>query len=268
MTPPGPLRFAYVGGEVTTRGVTLQLPIDTVRGFLPAGLELGAQSYTESGFHPVLLLFDDIRGVQPSALVPGITLFPGVDYHEHVVGIPFTYISNGSVTHRSTVPYCYMPKLYLDNFIPTAAGVLFWGFAKEFGWIGVRDGLYTVSNLAGRRLTSFLWDTSPSQQHPYQPLVNFPLFTPVRDMLTQPLISLLPFGLGPIFALANYERDFDGAGLKPLYTAVEVDVPYLPGYEQARYPATGWSTSIHEDRLGGYEFTASWRLSMPYPPPR
>jgi len=263
MTPSDRRRLPHVSGEAKVRGVTLALPVDLVSGFLPLGLELGPQEFTNPGLHPVILFFQDMLGAQVSSALPGTTLLPAVDYHEHCVIVPFTHISRGPFKPGDPGPYYFMPKLYLDNPAATAAGLFFWGFAKEFGWIRVSGGQYSVANVAGQPVTSFAWDMGRNEV--YRSMDVYPFFEPVLRMLTQPVVSIVPASLGPFFVLSDFVWQW-GRG-RPLHTAVEVDLAYIPGYPRGRYPASGWSDGMDSNQLGGFEMTGAWRLSVPYLPP-
>ena len=60
MNPFDPANVVNLSGTGTMRGVTLALPTDRGRDLLPNGLELGSQSITGPGTHPVMLGFHDI----------------------------------------------------------------------------------------------------------------------------------------------------------------------------------------------------------------
>jgi len=260
MTPANPLAAINLNGNGTMRGVTLALPTSRVLDLLPAGLELGDQKVTPAGTHPVILFFHDMFRAQMS--IP--TLLPNMTYREHSVGVPFAYISKGSITPGVPGPYYFMPKLYLDNFWATIGGLFFWGFAKEMGSVNVTATSYTVTTITGQRLTSLSWK-NPGKQ-PFLPIAQVEHFEPVRQMLTQPIISMLPAAMGPFFILSDFDKDWQTATVRPLETALEVDVEYVPGYSGGRYPGTGYSKGIDESVLGSYELRAPWRLSLPYPP--
>jgi len=249
-----------VNGTGTMRGVTLALPSACVRGMLPPGLELGAQQVTPPGTHPVILFFHDMFRAQIS--VP--TLLPNMTYHEHSVGVPFSYLSSGSITPGVAGPYYFMPKLYLDDLLATLGGFIFWGFAKEMACVTVTGASYAVTSLAGSRLTSLSW--KQPERDEFKPLAEYPNFEPVRRMLTQPIISMLPIGMGPFFVLSDFDKDWDVAIVRPLQTKVEVDVEYVSGYRAAVYPVSEWSPGIDSSVFGSYELRAPWRLSLPYPP--
>jgi hypothetical protein len=260
MTSSNPFAAINVNGTGTMRGVTLALPTAHVRAMLPPGLELGAQQVTPPGTHPVVLFFHDMFRAQMS--VP--TLLPNMTYHEHSIGVPFSYLAAGSIMPGVPGPYYFMPKLYLDNFLATLGGFLFWGFAKEMASVTVTGTSYAIDSLAGSRVSSLAWKAS--EPHPFKPIAEYPNFEPIRQMLTQPIISSVPAAMGPFFALSDFDKDWAAATLSPLQTRVEVNVEYVPGYPAGSYPATGWSPGIDSSVLGSYELKAPWRLSLPYPP--
>jgi hypothetical protein len=259
MTPANPFAAINVNGYGTMRGITLALPTAHVRKMLPAGLELGAQQVTPPGTHPVILFFHDMFRAQMS--VP--TLLPSMTYHEHSIGIPFSYLAEGSITSGVPGPYYFMPKLYLDNFLATLGGIVFWGFAKEMACVTVTGTSYAIDSLAGARLTSLSW--KEPELDAFKPIAEYANFEPVRQMLTQPIISKLPVGMGPFFILSDFDKDWDAATVRPLETRVEVDLEYVPGYQAGRYPASKWSPGIDASVIGSYELRAPWRLSLPDP---
>jgi len=196
--------------------------------------------------------------------VPGLpVLFPAQTYREYWIGIPFTYLSRGSLTPGSPGPYYYMPKLYLDNLSAVLGGLLFWGFPKAFCTTNVTAERFTIFDTAGQRVTGLDWQAGHEE---FRPIAEYPLFEPVRKMLSQPNISMLPAAAGPFFVRSDYEYDWDMAMLRPLRGAVEVDLSYVPGYECKRYPDNGWFPGIDEAILGSYVLRSPWRLSIPYPP--
>jgi hypothetical protein len=258
--PANAFAAIHLHGEGTMRGVTLALPTDQVRNLLPAGMELGNQDVSPRGTHPVILFFHDMFRAQMS--IP--TLLPNMTYREHSVGVPFTYISCGSITPGVPGPYYFMPRLYLDNFWATLGGLCIWGFAKEMATVTVTGDSYTVNALGGQRVTSLQWKKSKNTEH--KPIAEYANFEPVRQMLNQPILSMVPLARGPFFILSDFDKQWNVATVRPMETVLEVDVEYVPGYPAGRYPAAGWSAGIDRSVLGSYELLAPWRLSMPYPP--
>jgi len=247
-------------GESTMRGVTLALPKERVRDFLPAGLELGSQSLTPDGTHPVLYFFNDIFRLSPT--IP--SLLPSLPYHEHQIGVPFVYLSGNSMTPGGAGPYYFMPTLYLDQLFPVLGGVFWYGFAKTLGLITVSDDAYTVKTLAGERVSCL--ECKDGKLGGYVPERQFRYFDPIREILSQTLISYTPWSLGPFFMLTDFVKDWDNAVMRPLQTAMVVDVAYVPGHPCGRNPEKAFSQTIADSTLGSYELRVQWRLSLPYPP--
>jgi hypothetical protein len=157
-----------------------------------------------------------------------------------------------------------MPKLYLDNFLATLGGIVFWGFAKEMAQVTVTASSYAITSLGGGPLTSLNWNEPKLDA--FKPIAEYPNFEPVRQMLTQPIISKVPAGAGLFFVLSDFDKDWETATVRPLETRVDVDVEYVPGYKAGRYPASKWAPGIDSSVIGSYELRAPWRLGIPYLP--
>jgi hypothetical protein len=260
MNSPNPFAAINLNGDSIMRGVTLALPCDRVRDLLPTGLELGSQDVTPSGTHPVILSFNELFRAKMS--FP--TLLPSQTYHELTLGIPYSYLSRDSITPGHPGPYYFMPRLFLDNALFTIGGLLLWGFTKRMASFRVTAEHCAIDDCAGRRLTSLAWKTEADSVH--RPIGDCPHFAPVRRMLDQPLISMVPASIGPFFVLSDFDKNWKVATVRPLQTVMEVDVEFVTGYPAGRYPTSDWSASIGESALGSYELHAPWRLSVAYPP--
>jgi hypothetical protein len=242
-----PYPFGFIGDGLT-RCVTLALPSAQVGALLPPGLELGEQSVTPAGTHPLLFLFHDFDHCQYS--FP--TLLRHMTFHEQTAGIPFTCLSS----HRDsgqTGPYYFMPKLYLDDLWVQFNGRLLWGFNKEMASVDVTESRYIVTSVGGRRLASLNWSAFDDVES--KPVAECPEFGPVREMLSQTLVTAFPATAGPFFALTDFERRWNFGTLRPLHTTLEVDEAYMPGF-----PGGRWSAPA------SFELTAPWWLSLPYRP--
>lgn len=254
-----PFLAINANGFAVTRGVTLKLDADTVRTLLPAGLELGEQSLTDSQSHPVVLFFHSISNAGFS--LP--SLLPRQAYHEFVLGVPYVRLAGLSITPGHPGPYLFMPRLLLDSIWPTLTGVLGWGFAKRTAAIQVTSDSCTISDSSGR-VISLSWRTDAGAYS--QPISAYSLFAPIRSILEQPLISMVPAGMGPFFVVSNFERYWSAAKLKPLQATLKVDYDFVTGCPPGQYPSEGVPKGIDMDPLGSYELSAPWRLSLPYHP--
>src|SRR5262245_65778801 len=104
--PPDVLRPINLVGDGVIRGALLELPCETVRRFLPAGLGLVEQAVTAPGRHPVLVFFQDMIGARLT--IP--SLLPELTYHEFIFGVPFT-----AAWGEATEPCFFIPRLLLTS---------------------------------------------------------------------------------------------------------------------------------------------------------
>lgn len=258
MNPFDPMNVGGLRGQGTMRNVTLALPTDTVRTFLPAGLALGPQPMTPNGTHPVILGFHDMYKLQTT--VP--TLLPSLTYHEHSVGIPYCYVTLGDVVPGSPGPYYFMPTLLLDSALATIGGIVYWGYAKRPARVTVAGDNYVVSRSNGSPVVGVSWDVAGD----FRPPAGYPKFGPQQKAISQPLIGMMPLSLGPFFVVADFPKDWDVATVRPLKTVTNVHSDYVIGFESGRYPNAGKSPGIDASVIGSYELRAPWTMSAPYPP--
>ena len=264
-----PFNLVNLHGEGCFRSLTLALPSAQVLRFLPAGLVLGPQDVTPPGSHPVILSFNALYRAEMS--VP--TLLPSLTYHEFTFGVPFSYLpagrlgrALGTLTGRRSAmpqgPYYYMPRLFLDSLLATLGGLLFWGYAKKLARFTVGADRFAIQAEDGAPQVSLAF----SAQGEPQPVAHFPHFAAVQAMLAQPLVSLLPAALGPIFVVADFDKQWGQATLRPLATQLQVQAEFVPGFGPGSYPAGGVSQGIDVSVLGAYELNAPWLLGMPHAP--
>jgi hypothetical protein len=254
-----PYPFGFIGDGLT-RCAVLALPAWKVRGFLPASLELRDQDVTPSGTHPVVLLFHSFTHCQFS--FP--TFLPPMNFYELTFGIPFTWIRASSVVPGGSGPYYFMPKVYLNDLWVWMIGRMHWGFDKEMAVVSVTETHYTVTSLAGRCLASLAWNDGEGEARPA--VEGYDEFEPIRQMLSQPLISLSPAARGPFLTLTDFDRSWNLATVRPIRSVLELDPFYLPGFEGGRYATSGDSAEMLPRLLGSYELSAQWWLSFPYLP--
>ena len=258
MNPFDPLNLFHLSGMGTMRNVTLTLPTATVRDLLPHGLELGPQTMTAPGTHPVIMGFHDMFRLHTSfpSLVPSMT------YHEHSVGIPYCYVTQGAITAATPGPYFFMPILYVDNVWAALGGKLFWGYAKELATFRAEPGQFNVTRSTGQAVLRMTYDSAGDAK----PIADYPSFELQRRAITQPLISMVPIGVGPCFVLAGFPKKWDVATLRPLHTVTEVLTNYVTGLSSGRYPSNGSSPGIDASVTGAYELRAPFQIGSPYPP--
>ncbi|MEM1348040.1 MAG: hypothetical protein AAGI01_05730, partial [Myxococcota bacterium] len=161
------------------------MPFDAVllSALLPEDLELGAQSITVGGSHPLIFLFGHQRGVRPNVVPLG-----GWSYLEFISIIPFVRWRNERFAYRG--PFAYMPRLFLDQTIPTIAGHLY-GYTKRLARLSSTATEYRVHSM-GLDKPIVRAELGPSM--PPTPPAHSPNFAPLRPIFDLPLIAQYPFG--------------------------------------------------------------------------
>jgi hypothetical protein len=254
-----PYPFGFVGDAIT-RCVVIALPSLKVRSILPLNLELQPQNATPPGTHPVVFLFHEFIHCQFS--FP--TGLPPMNFHEQTIGIPFTEVRAGRGVSNIEGSYYFLPKFYLDDLWVLLIGRSFWGFDKELAAVSITGSSYTVMNRSGRRLASLEWSSNEERQ----PAIDgYPEFEAVRQMLSQPLISFSPMGIGPILTLTDFVRNWNLGTVRRLRSIFDVDPDYLRGFGGGRFATESEPGEGVALVLGSYEISAQWWLSYPYLPP-
>lgn len=254
-----PYPCGYIGDGVT-RCVLLTVPAWMVQRLLPPNLELGTQDVSAPGTHPVVLQFHDFsrcRFSLPNLLQP-------LNFHEQTLGIPFTRISSRADAASRREPFYFMPKLYLDHPWVWAVGRNLWGFDKEMATVEVTRNRYAVTSFAGRQLASLTW--SCPEEGSRARFAKGDEFEPLRNILSQTLISLSPAAMGPIFTVTDFDRNWDRAIIRPISAALVVDPCYVKGFDGGRFGTDVDPADPDYSMIGCYEVSAQWWLSFPYLP--
>jgi hypothetical protein len=229
---------------------------------LPPGLVLGpypSDLNIDSDCHPVVLCFNDVFRAHLS--VP--SLIPNLTYHEFHIGVPYTYLSSGTLQEGTNGPYYFMPRLYLDRWLPIIGGVSFWGLAKEPARIHVTENSYRVTSLSGQPLASLSWNTTSEDAFTAAP---YSLIIIIRAILSQTMVSRMPAAVGPFFSLSDFIRYLDIP--IPIPTTVEVDALNIQVQPREGLRAEEWQPGVGSSVLGGFTAFVPWVLSLPYLPPR
>ena len=159
-------------------------------------------------------------------------------------------------------PCYYMPRLFLDSALATLGGLLFWGYAKKLARFTVGADRFAIQGENGAPQVSL----GVKAMGEPQPVAARPQISAVQAMLAQPLVSQRPAALGPILVVADFDKQWDRARLRPRATQVQVQAEFVPGFSPGSHPAQGASAGIAACVLGSYELNAPWRLGMPHAP--
>lgn len=253
----GPLGNVELVGDGVIRAVTLEMPIETARSFLPYTLELAPQTMTRPGTHPIVMFFQEM--VRAHMTVP--SLLPNMTYHEYVLAVPHTR-TTGAFGMGSSAHMQFMPKLYLSEWLPTLGGLFFWGFAKQMAHYRVTSNKIAISSYrAEDPLVSLNYDYEPDTE--FKPVSEYSHFGPLQEIMSEPLVSQLPAAMGPFLVCSNYDKIWSQALLRPISTEITVHESFVPNLPTGIFPG---GKSITTSALGAVEIRAPWKLSVLYPP--
>ncbi len=220
-----------------------------VASWLPERLELMDSGLTGGEEHPVVFAFGTQEAVH-SNIAPPLTM----SYEEFIVVIPFVRFKGDGYDYEG--PYSFMPRLYLDELLPTLLGWLY-GYDKQLA--RVRDGeVYRVHTATLDRPIiqgKFRANGSP------EPVESLPGFDAIRAIFEQPLVG--QWALGPY--VSSFLR-FDLSDATGQVASGEVDVrqEFLDGLSVGR---RGYDP-LSAGALGGFRMSVPWTLTAPAWPSR
>jgi hypothetical protein len=243
-----------LSGDYFADIVTLALPDDAVRRMLPCGLELGPQTVTPAGQHPVMFAMGRHRDVTMPLLgwTPGFPL----NYQELFVVVPALRRPCALGSYKG--PFLYPPRLYLDNLQAVLGGELIWGMAKLPARIAQDETSFAVARLIdGAPMLSLASRIAGA----YGPVASQPNFAPLAALLSQRMINKALLGLG-CYLGATMDWGWSRAVLRPVATVLDIAQAFIPGLPVGRFAAPG----IDADPLGSAQVRTHWELTLPYPP--
>jgi hypothetical protein len=193
-------------GRLEAVAAVCDLPAGIASALPPAGLELRQPKLLPAGRHPLVVLFGEHRRV-------GLGGLPfGLRYLELAIALPCLRPTGGPPG-----PFCHLPILLLDRWLPTLLGRRLYGFAKRRAAIRRAGDSFEVARRSdGASLLAARWRASATA---------FDL-EPVRDLFEQPLISA---GRSGRWRYARFDFGFERAGLQALEAEVAVQPGLLPG---------------------------------------
>jgi len=244
-----------IGGYEATI-VVCALPVDQVRAMLRPDLELAEQQLTPPSTHPVVFGF----GRHSNVHLIHLELLWNQGYLEQFVGVPFVRLKPGLWRGPNHANFYFLPRLFLDKFIPVLGGIVWWGLPKRLSRVSDDHRRYRVQSLWKRNDIISLDIESRSEPGK---LEDFPHLAPIAEMIAQPLIGKSLAEFGP-WVGSTFDWRWPHAAIWSVGATMQISRPFLPGLKPATYQLPG----IGDDPLGAFGVRTNWEFSLPYLPSR
>jgi hypothetical protein len=234
-------------GRYLAHFVPRSLSRDAVTGLLPRCLELAPQDLVAPNQHPVLFVFGRQQRVRPI-----IRYGEGLAYLEFLIAIPYLQWRDPGYSYRG--PFVYLPRLYLDRWLPVLLGWLC-GFAKERAHSESGDGRNRIAALFSRTpLISGAFTPYGNTRRPQ----DFSGFQRLSEIFSQPLVTQTPFGS----MCLDFDWELERARLRAIDAEVRIERAFLPGLSVESFRVDG----VDRCALGAFHLDVPWSLSRPFHP--
>jgi hypothetical protein len=215
---------------------------------LPRRLSLGQPGGATAERYPVLFGFGRHDRVQLAGF-EWLPIFP-MRYQEMFIGVPGLRLDDDRTGPDG---YHYLPRLYLDRFLPTLGGNLLWGLTKRLARLASADDnhdvTFEVTSLVRKRKYC---KVRGAPRGPFEVPSNLPELDPLRHLLDELVVSRLCFQQGP-FALSDFKWHWQDAKVRPIDNAlVTVCREFVPGARPGPYEA-----------ICAMEVDVNWSLFLP-----
>ncbi len=231
-------------GRYRANCAVFALPAADAASMLSSNAELGAQSLTPPGTHPVILLMGEHTGVR-------VKFLPGsIDYREALVSVPW-------VRRRGKAcgggPLAHVSRLWLDRLAPVVGGWTF-GFPKIWSRVAMSDSSYGVKSMLTR---TTLLEARFETRGAAAPVSQFHNFGLVRPIFEQPFLQRLLLA-GPS-CVEVMDFGLDRATLQPIEATIEARQGFLRSFPTGALELK----SIDASPLGAFRLELSWTLTAP-----
>jgi hypothetical protein len=220
-----------------------------LQSLLPDDLVLAPQQYTQSGQHPLLIMFNNTwlkqnPNLERIATESNVAL--DLNYFEYIVMLP--YVQFKEPQYNGKGPYCYLPILYLNSLLAVIGGRIFWEFNKQMAGFSVKPLVFFLTGLNNGTL--LLSGATPIMGI-LQPNTSIPNFQSITPILQLPVIEHGPYG----YVSSIYKIYFEDIDIAP--AALELsnsDCQFMP-------PGMISSPAITQNPLGSFHMDYDWKLS-------
>jgi hypothetical protein len=227
--------------------VPSSLTRQVVARLLPRGLETAPQELAPAGQHPVLFVFGKQQEVRPI-----IQVGKGLEYLEFLLAIPYLQWKNDRLRFRG--PLVYLPRLYLDHWLPVLLGWLC-GFAKQRARMRSAAEAYRIDRLFdGSPLIQAAFHARGGTGRPR----DFLKFAALQDIFVQPLVTATPFGC----LCLDFHWKLEEAQMQAADAEVRIEQAFLPGLPLGPFQVDG----IDRFPDGAFHLDVPWTLSRPFRP--
>lgn len=236
-------------GYYRTFGVVVPIDVATAQASLPDELEIMPQDITPSGTHPLMLLFGKQFDVHPN-FAPILNM----TYLEHVSALPFVRYRDTENDYKG--PFAFLPKLYLNELLPTLLGHLY-AYPKTWARVAGNppyDEVYSVHGLlSGDPIVQAVFERSG----PQAPADHFEHFAKIRSIFEMPFIGQYEFGS---LICSNLNFKIPQATIQSATANVAIQREYIQGLAPSTYQSVG----IEDSPLGGFYMATPWELTPPF----
>ena len=130
----------------------------------------------------------------------------------------------------------------------------------ELAELRVRKERYTVASCQGDCLADLELtapDAPPPSDEEMARLVEGDAFRKTREMLDQPIISMLPMALGPFFVGSRFDKRWEKAKVRRLPTTLSIREAYVPGL-----PTKTFSSDDEERKIYVSSLVRVWQRAV------
>lgn len=238
--------WSSVYGMAQTTGASVVVPFarEIVQKLLPKGLVLGKQTITETGDHPVILLFARQRDVRPNQLPFGM------NYSEFICAVPWVRHADPSL--QDLPPLIVPTKLYLDSLPPILLGIYGYGFPKERASMHVDMDNYIIRDAeTDEEIISCSFERAGAKTRAHA----LPFFAKVRAGYEMAMVTRNRIGQ---WQYSVYDFSLGQAELEPLNMQIRIssDVFGLP-------KGIIKTPDIRTSSLGGFFLTSDATINNP-----
>ncbi|MFA6957918.1 MAG: hypothetical protein WC538_18785 [Thermoanaerobaculia bacterium] len=231
-------------GRYCANCAVLALPAADAASMLSGNAELGDQTLTPPGTHPVVLLMGEHTGVR-------VKFLPGsIDYREALVSVPWVRRREGAC---GSGPLAHVSRLWLDRLAPVVGGWTF-GFPKIWSHVEMSDTAYGVQSILSR---TPLLDARFVARGAAAPPAQFDHFGVIRPIFEQPFLQRLLL-LGPS-CVEVMDFGLGRATLQPIEATIEVRNGFMDGFPVGARDLK----SIEESPFGAFRLELAWTLTAP-----